>query len=218
MEGIYTHVNSTPNGNRFEMACRLGTSDQSIIHSVSKLDEYGLAGRELEGFAIDIGAHIGGVAVPLAIDHPGLTVIAVEPVTCNSDMLETNILKNNVGDRVVVEHQAVHTPHVMYGWEGAHTWVGNLDEGFYSDSELVEETTLQALLDDHWIDHATLLKLDCEGYEWGVLAEAAVRRCDLIVGEYHDDDQQEGRDRLRDLLTPTHEVTITGWTFTAVIR
>ncbi len=218
----YIHENRTPNGNPFKVECRLGTNDQDVAHSVSKLDEYGLRGREFEGWALDIGASIGAVAIPLAIDHPGLKVVAVEPVPENAAALYRNIDMNDVADRVFVVQLAAAADEeptiIRYGGTGVHRFVANAHEvGPDGEEFRMESISLEGLMDE--LDGVALLKIDCEGCEWSVLEEyEAVKRCALIVGEFHDETQQQGADRIHDLLDWTHLVTVERWAFTAERR
>lgn len=218
----FIHENRTPNGNPFRLECRTETNDQNVSHNVSKLDEYGLRGLELSGWAIDVGAYIGAVAIPLALDHPGLRVVAVEPVPENVATLMRNIAMNDVADRVFVCPLAATSPTgdfvtIRYGGRGQHRYVGNVG----SEAPDAEEVTiappvaLTDLLSVYEIDSVALLKIDCEGCEWDFLCDPAVRLIDTIVGEIHRGIYLD----LKQMIGGTHVVAIQGrYNFIAVKR
>jgi len=84
-------VFETPRGHLVTMHYRTDSSDWNTLYSALNEDEYGLRSRHLTGSALDIGAHIGAVAVGLAIDNPDLIVVAVEPVPDNARLLRLNV-------------------------------------------------------------------------------------------------------------------------------
>jgi FkbM family methyltransferase len=207
---------ATPNGNLVRLACRPETSDANIAGLIADKDEYRLGGRKFHGVAFDIGAHIGAVAIPLALDNPHLTVVAVEPVPENAQLLRRNIDLNRVGSQVIADEHALGTDLIEYGWHGRHRFIGNLDNGGSTSALPVTPITLTGLFDTYRFYRATLIKLDCEGCEWDVLNDPAVDRCDLIVGEWHD--EAEGPNRIRAALEATHSVQVENFNFWAEHR
>jgi FkbM family methyltransferase len=201
----------TPGGNPVRFACRPETNDELLVRAVVGGDEYRLAGRSLEGLAIDIGAHIGSVAVALALDYPDLLVFALEPVPENFAMLCTNVAANGLDGRVVpLGRAAAEEPgsaRVAYGFPGTHGFVGN-EQADELASYLVEvrADSLSTLLGD--AVEASFLKIDCEGCEWGFLADPAVARVREIAGEVHRGDGPDEFDRIAELLAATHDVEV----------
>ena len=209
--------------------CRDGTNDAPIIAAITLADEYRLKGRVLRGWAIDIGAHIGGVALTLARQNPDLRVIAVEAVPENYDLLVRNIAQMGMGKQVHALHAWADAPGTLtgscyYGYRGGdveadtyvsqhrfigNTWYAGRDPALTVD---VEAVSLDAILERFGIDEVELLKIDCEGCEWTFLDTPAVAKVKAIVGEYHSgvgvvlypDDTQA---KLHDLLDATHVVT-----------
>lgn len=211
----YIYEGTTPGGRPFRLECRDGVNDQDVAHSVTAGDEYGLRGLDLSGWALDIGASIGDVAIPLALDHPGLRVVALEPVPESRELLIRNLALNGVADgQILVNGRAATRASVdgvllAYG-VGIHRYVGSM-----VGSEMVasvEGVSLGGLLDGYGIADLALLKADCEGCEWGFLDDAAVARVDLIVGEWHPPGDAQ---RLAELLHATHDVAVVGYHFTA---
>ena len=216
---------SSPRGNGATFVVREGTSDAATIHSTfhfdGKLqDEYGLRDLHLEGWAIDVGAHVGTVAVALAIDNPSLRVIAVEAVPENAALVAINAERNGVADRVHVIAKAAsgdeewaqlrYGPYEVPGIPPDHAmqvrFIGNLfrDHGSRGLTVRVPAVSLEALLDEFGIDRVAFMKIDCEGCEWAFLSSPAIDRVDLIHGEWHD----RAVDAITGLLAPTHRVEV----------
>ena len=66
----------TPRGNPAHLEARDQTSDLSVIGSTfagvagsGLVDEYGLADLHITGRFVDVGAHVGSVAVAVLLDH-----------------------------------------------------------------------------------------------------------------------------------------------------
>jgi predicted RNA methylase len=90
----------TPKGNHAIFDCREDTCDHAMVLAICDSDVYHLRNFQPSGWAMDIGAHIGEVAIALAMDHPELKVVAVEPVPDNVEMIKQNIELNHLGERV----------------------------------------------------------------------------------------------------------------------
>lgn len=208
----------TPKGNEFKMECREGTSDENICRLIASLDEYGLGVHTFKGVALDIGAHIGTVTVPLLIDNPDLIVLACEPVFENVMMLRRNISLNGVDKRVTVLPIAVGPDGILpisHGYKGRHRHIGNLGEGDSEHTDDIVSMSLTAIQRGIGKPLA-LMKLDCEGCEWDALADPAISQVEMIVGEFHATGRAKGMTRVQDLLGDTHRVFFDDWTFHAV--
>src|SRR3990172_12451074 len=60
----------TPNGRSVTFEYRQDTNDWNTIQSCTAADEYQLRGQRVDGWALDIGAHIGGGALAIFFDNP----------------------------------------------------------------------------------------------------------------------------------------------------
>lgn len=198
---------------------RTDTNDGALVAGIIGNDEYDLGCLpQLTGTAIDIGAHIGVVALALAADHPDLKIIAVEPVPQNVEGLRMNVERNGFADRITVIEAAGAAPgtkRVEMYWN--YRWAENSDQAYTDDSRFianifgplgsdadkhrVKAVSLDSLMEG--IDRLALLKVDCEGCEWNVLRSKRVADIDYILGEFHNGG---GMAAVHLLLDATHEV------------
>lgn len=218
----------TPNGNPATFIVRDGTSDHNTVYSACNEDEYGFRGLSFAGVAFDIGAHIGAVAVGLAIDNPELTVVAVEPVADNCRLIRANAEANGVGGRVVIMEAAAGAPgmtetRVHFGFRGSeiathHAFIGATDIGnprmvdnwrVASDHDIATVDAVSYDQLSRWYGIPSLVKIDCEGAEFAFLSDPAIAAVPLIVGEWHNVPYRDGSASQADLLAllPHHRVT-----------
>lgn len=223
-------------GCRLDFGTRTDTNDGALVTGIIRDDEYRLQTLPpLRGTAIDIGAHVGSVAIALAADHPELAVIAVEAVPENCEVLRHNIERNRFTERVTVVQAAASRPGrkmVTLRWNfrsaaaepEAYVRDSRYIAGIYgaddsdADAHKVPAVSLDTLMEG--IETLALLKIDCEGCEWDVLRSPRVKDVERIIGEFHN---RGGIEALRALIGETHEVRMAGgWTdiglFEAALR
>jgi FkbM family methyltransferase len=213
---------SPRSGRPIDWKTRLDTNDGALVMGIIATDEYGLGALPaLSGTAIDIGAHIGIVALSLAADHPNLHVIAVEVVPENVEGLRLNIEHNGMANRITVVEAAAAAPgtkSVKIRWnfrtaenadqayvDDSRYIAGIFGVGSDADSFKVDAVSLDTLMEG--IDRLALLKIDCEGCEWAFLRSKRTADIDYIIGEYHNGG---GLESIRHLIGETHEVTQIG--------
>lgn len=209
----------TPRGNLAHLLHREGTSDWNTLTSCMTEDEYALRGLWVAGWALDIGAHIGGVAIALALDNPDLRVMAIEPVPPNVQLLRTNVALNQLTERVIVIDGAAAGPDdvaldIGWGYRGTevaehHAYIGNATLTVGADHETTScvAYSLPALI-DMCGRPISFAKIDCEGCEARFLASPAVRDVTWWCGEWHPPHIDEAG--IHALLDATHEVTTWG--------
>lgn len=225
----------TPGGHAAEFTVRQDTNDGALVFGILTLDEYRIRGRNLSGWAIDIGAHVGAITVALAVDNPHLNILAVEAIAANSMLVRENADRNKVGDRVKVITRAASAPGVKHedilteftGYDESvidrdyvygSRFVGNLlrGEGKHTKVKAIDLAECIALTG---VERITLLKIDCEGCEYQFLRSPALAQVERIVGEWHDGDTFA---TLKSILDPTHTFTHRDGTdigtFEAVLR
>lgn len=208
----------SPKGTPASLFYREDTSDLSTIGSTWNLwgnldDEYGLSSLPLlTGLAVDVGAHVGSVALALLADHPDLHVIAVEPLAENVELIEASARHNGWMDRLTMVHGGIATGEsiaIAYDFTGDenrrnHRFIGGMTLGREGEHKTVTvpAVSLSDLIGDEDVE---FLKHDCEGCEWALLADPAIARCKRIVGEGHPADWLE---RVHAALDATHDVIV----------
>ena len=222
-ETVERHAIRTPLGNVARICTRDTTNDGALAYGLMTGDEYRLADLPLlTGWAIDVGAHIGAITVALAIDNPGLRVIAVEALPQNVDMIIANRDANGLEQMVTVVHGAAAAPGdgpaaISFAWDRTDPavidtpyvresrYIGNMlreDQG--GETITVDPVSLDDLMDRFAIERVALVKIDCEGCEFRFLRSPRIGDVERIVGEYHD---RGTWPELLAILEPTHVVT-----------
>ena len=144
---------------------------------------------------IDIGAGLGDFTVFAAHGHPTSQVFAFEPFQESFDLLKQNLRLNRVENvqafQTAVAGQTGQMVLDLTSGEplqiqssGAHA-----SQQPAGNKCLVESVSLAEVLESHGLKQCDLLKLDCEGAEYEILfnaSEAALRRIQRIIMEYHD--------------------------------
>ena len=205
-EGRWT----TPRGHVAEMWYRRDTNDYNTIQSAIGEDEYGTAALTLTGHALDIGAHIGSVSILLALDNPDLHVTAVAAESPNVELLQRNIERNGLTDRIdVIEGAAGDGSMATVQWAFAgdevathHAFIGNALMPVAMVAH--EERHVRSLpLDELVTGPIAFMKIDCECCEYPFLQGPALAKIERIAGEYHANPVP-----LYEALDPTHAVTL----------
>ena len=202
----------TPRGAEVSLSYRADSSDYNTIRSCLDEDEYRLADLNLTGTALDVGAHIGGATIALAVDNPALHVVAVEAVPPNVDLLRQNVERNGLSERVTVIHAAAGkgaTASINWGFTGSetathHAFIGNSllpdREKSPHDQAEIPVRTLASLAEQ--FGPFSFAKVDCEGCEYPFLTGSGLEQVALIRGEFH-----ATPTRLARQLVATHDVT-----------
>jgi FkbM family methyltransferase len=141
---------------------------------------------------VDIGANIGAFALNAAsIVGPTGRVIAIEPAGRTFARLEENVRLNNSGNIICVRAAVDHEPgtltlrlHFKSAFSSAHNVNANSDGAV----EIVPCHTLAQIFAEYRIQHVDLLKVDCEGSEYGIfesLPQELAARIHQIAMEVH---------------------------------
>jgi len=145
------------------------TEEDALIKDFFSLDD------KEPGVFVDIGGNLPSNAVSKPFLESGWTGILVEPIPANAELFRTY-------GWPIVEEVAVTSPEKAKA-QTALFYLGGGDNGPHSSLELdemdprsrnnqeirVQLQTLQELLDDHQVDHISLLSIDTEGTELDVL-------------------------------------------------
>lgn len=235
--GLATRQWQTPGGNVAAMTYRQDTSDWNTVSACLRNpygggDEYGLPAG-LSGWGLDVGAHIGSVVVGLLLDNPDMSVVAIEAVPDNVELVRTNLEQNGVAGRCVLLAGAAWkgkgTIDVEYGYTGSetaevHRYIGSISPWMDAPGDKRTATVPVYSLADalRYTDGAGFVwaKTDCEGCEHYFFKGAGLRKVGTISGEWHRRDGDP--ERFVQQLNQTHEVQysegIGGGPFKAVPR
>lgn len=162
---------------------RAGTWDENIWKSIVDHNEYGVTG-EWPGDVLDIGAHIGSFSHYATEVLKARHVIAVEPDPANYALLLENVSDQRLSRRVTVINAAVGcaSKAVLSRDPGENTGGG----AYVSDPLAaggIPCFTLDELLP--LLTGPVLLKIDCEGCEYGAILNSKLEGVARVVGEYH---------------------------------
>jgi FkbM family methyltransferase len=175
-------------GNRSDVVIRPGTMDTFVFQEMAE-DVY----RALEyvrpgDVVLDIGANVGAFALHVKSHVPGATVICVEPIPSNCE-----VLRKNVGNQAVVEALALSGAVgslTMYDFGDAasacHSIYDVASEG--ARRVQVPTETLEGLMAKHGLEHVRFLKMDCQGAEFEIVPSTShetLARIDCIAMEVH---------------------------------
>lgn len=163
-----------------------------ILKEIFVDDVYRLEGTDLSGQTVlDVGANIGDSSVAFAAR--GAQVHAFEPLLMLQPCLRENIALNGMEQRISLHPVGLsgrdETVKVLVSASGtaAATAFGDAVRGDAVEQELRLVAALP-YLKKHGITHADWLKLDCEGCEYELLADATLLdylQPGRIVMEYH---------------------------------
>jgi FkbM family methyltransferase len=139
---------------------------------------------------IDVGGHHGASAIPFAKE--GWNVHSFEPDTSNRNVLEENVAKTNLQDKIFIHPVALgaksgklplYRSPVSAGISGLlnfHTT--------HTEAEIVDVVTLNDFLEKENISNIDFLKIDAEGYDYLVLQGINLEKYSpkVIICEYED--------------------------------
>jgi len=153
-----------------------------------------LPGR-LWGTVIDIGGNIGATAIDLAHRYPDLVVHSYEPNPATRDMLDINVRRNGLADRIVTFGEAVgRRDGTLRLWVDGPSLASTgccLGPPFPGCAPLeVPLIGLERCLDRVDSEPIALLKIDAEGAEADILEGLDPSRLNCIENialEYHND-------------------------------
>jgi len=187
--------------NGLEFTIRPHTTDRTTLNEMLMFRPYETDPRfrvSAGDVVVDIGAHIGSFAILAAAQATKGAVYAVEPVPGNFEVLCENVRSNHACN--VVPICAAMGPSSgtgrIYG-DGA---AANLFATRGGSGKEVRLITLSQLMEEHDLRRIDLLKMDCEGAEHEILANAAapvLRRISRIVLECHNMDGRKNIDTLQ---------------------
>jgi FkbM family methyltransferase len=141
---------------------------------------------------VDVGANIGSFALLAAsVVGPTGRVIAIEPAGSTFARLDENVGLNSFGNLICLQAAIDHEPgklalsvHPKSALSSAH----NVNASSDGKVEIVPCRTLSQIFEEYRLEHIDLLKVDCEGSEYGIfesLSQELAARIRQIVMEVH---------------------------------
>lgn len=136
---------------------------------------------------IDIGANIGDTAVYFALKG-AKHIYAFEPYPYSYEIAIKNIKLNNLKDKITLLNEGCSNIKEIIKVEANYKNIGSTDLKTFSKGNKINITTLSDIIKRFNINYSAILKIDCEGCEYGVLLDTKnsdLRRFKQIQIEYH---------------------------------
>lgn len=174
--------------------------DERVVQEVAtcyQLDKLNLSGVKT---AVDIGAHIGSFSRTLLQLKPTVQIVCVEPnplvtplltknATANMDIV-TGYYSEVEGSYTLAAHDFASAAVAVVQNEVVPHYANDPDRHHFMPLSPELRVTMGDILKRRGWSRINLLKLDCEGAEFGFFASAPsdiLRRIDIIVAEVHCD-------------------------------
>lgn len=167
-------------------------SDAFIFSEVFEHWYYDLQLPFMPRTILDLGGNVGFSAIYFARKYPRAALAVVEPVPTNVEVLRANLRRNDIEATVIPKAICVrrgtiemHASRKDYGHKVADMCFGTAVDG---ERFVVEAETIEHLLKVLAWERIGLLKVDIEGYEGVLLADAPqwLNRVDAMCIECHE--------------------------------
>jgi FkbM family methyltransferase len=171
------------------LRCRI--NDMAAFVEVYLLGDYEVPGVAIESAAtiIDVGANFGAATVWFATRAPQARIISIEPGAAARELLDSNLVRNGLTDRVQVMAVALGSERRRAQFEEAEMSIqSHLVKGATEGPGNVAVIRLDDVFREAGIERADIVKIDCEGGEYDILPDASddvLARIGCIAGEYH---------------------------------
>lgn len=178
-------------GTRHPLTLRLNTSDAATYQTVFGLEEYRFQPRTPPRTILDAGANIGLASVYFAHRFPQAKIIAVEPEASNFALLQRNVAPYAaivpVQAALWCEDKPIRLVDPGLGKWGFQTFAAG-DATTARNCHEVQGLTVDTLMRQYAIDRWDVLKMDIEGAEKEVFADASrwIDRVGLLIVELHE--------------------------------
>jgi FkbM family methyltransferase len=188
-------VKVTVPGIQYPVTLRLKTSDLETYGKIFAEQEYCFEAKKAPKVIVDAGANIGLASVFFANAFPDATIIAVEPEQTNFLLLRTNVApyKTIIPIQAALWGENARVNVVDLGlsgewgkWEFQTQPLG--EEGAKRVCHQIQGLTLDRIMRDQRIDYVDVLKIDIEGAEKEVFANAPqwIDKVGILIIELHE--------------------------------
>jgi FkbM family methyltransferase len=178
---------------------RQGSLDMIVLFQVFCEKVYPIVKNTV---VLDVGANIGLFSLFAAFSG-ARRVYAFEPNREAYQYILENIRQNNLQDVIIAYNYAVTSrSHEVVAIPRVASPMNRIIYGraLIDEYESVNTISVDDIVSNDDISHVDLLKMDCEGSEYDILAgmsESAFSRIDRIIVEYHDGKPEEIDDNLK---------------------
>jgi|ACXJ01.1.fsa_nt_gi FkbM family methyltransferase len=136
---------------------------------------------------IDIGANIGDSAIYFALKG-AKHVYAFEPYPYSYNIANKNVRLNGLQNKITLFNQGCGRKETTIKVDSSYENFGGTDLKAFKSGKEMKITTLNEIIKKFNIEYPAILKIDCEGCEYGVLLKANdsdLRKFEQIQIEYH---------------------------------
>jgi len=165
---------------------RTKTTDITTFIHVILDKEYALSFNASPKVILDCGANIGLTSVYYANLYPNATIIAVEPVESNYNILIKNV---SYYENIIPVHGAIWDKKIKLSIEDAGTGHWGFQTRESGDFDIqVQAYSINDILKEYGFNSISLLKMDIEGAEKEVFESASdwIEKVDVVIVELHD--------------------------------
>ncbi len=190
-----TDIRVRPKGTSAAVLIRGNSSDVDVFGQIFIQNEYGcLLGTNTVDLVIDAGANVGYSSVYFLSRFPSCQLVAIEPDPANFAALRENLAP--YGARATLHNCGIWSRPAQLAIESSlyrdgREWTRQVRECEPGERGDVTAITIGELLRQSGRERLSLLKMDIEGAEAVVFADAAcqewLKRTDAVAIELHDD-------------------------------
>lgn len=136
---------------------------------------------------IDIGANVGDTAIYFSLKG-AKHVYAFEPYPYSYRIALQDIKLNNLANKITFLNEGCSGKETIIKVDTNYKNIGGTDLKIFNKGKRIKITTLESIVKKFNIKYPAILKIDCEGCEYGVLLGAQnsdLKRFKQILVEYH---------------------------------
>jgi FkbM family methyltransferase len=178
---------------RFPFVLRVPSSDVPTFEQIFIKHEYAFDVHRPPKTIVDAGANIGLASIYFASKFPDAQIIAIEPEQSNLEVLTLNTAPYRnisvVCGALWHQNAKINLVDPNLGKWGFMTQAQDgVEEGYGAVVHEVMGMTVDTIMKEHGIDHIDILKIDIEGAEREVFADASrwIGRVDALIVELHE--------------------------------